>query len=334
MKITEFDYELPEDLIAKYPVIPRHNAKLMVLDRKSQSIVHDTFWNLPDYLEEGDMLVFNNTKVIPARLYGRKPTGGKVEIVLTDYIKQDVWKALVGGKKIKPGLVVDIAKDFRVEILEHIEEGKFFVRLLGKDPLKLIDKYGHIPIPPYLKREEEEIDRKYYQTVFAREEGAVAAPTASLHFSEELLEKLRKKGIQTAFLTLHVSYGTFKPVKVENIEEHFVEPEYMKVPEETVEKILRTKEKGKRVIAVGTTVVRALETEPFKSYEGWTDLYIYPGFEFKVIDALITNFHLPRSSLLILVSAFVGKEFLLRAYREAVENRYRFYSYGDGMLIL
>ncbi len=334
MKVEEFDYELPEELIAKYPVVPRHNARLMVLERRSQSIKHDTFWNLPDYLEEGDLLVFNDTKVIPARLYGRKPTGGKVEVVLTDYVKPDLWKALVGGKKIRKGLKVEVASDFEVEILEHIEEGKFLVRLIGDDPLKLIDRYGHIPIPPYLKREEEEIDRRYYQTVFAREEGAVAAPTASLHFSEELLQKLEDKGIKRAVVTLHVSYGTFKPVKADKVEEHYVEPEYVKVPEETVELIMKTKERGRRVVAVGTTVVRALETNPFKSYEGWTDLYIYPGFEFRVVDVLITNFHLPRSSLLFLVCAFGGRDFVLRAYREAVLKKYRFYSYGDGMLIL
>ena len=334
MKLSEFDYELPEELIAKYPVVPRHAARLMVLNRKDQSIKHDTFINLPNYLEEGDLLVFNDTKVLPARLYGKKPTGGKVEIVLTDFIKPDEWKALVGGKKIKPGLIVEIAPDFRIEILEHIEGGSFRVKLLGKEPLKLLDKYGHIPIPPYLKREEEPIDREYYQTIFAKEKGSVAAPTASLHFSEELMEKLKEKGIEFAFITLHVSYGTFKPVKVENIEEHRVDPEYVKIPPETVEKIKETKKRGRRVIAVGTTVVRTLETSPYEPFEGWTELYIYPGYKFKVVDAMITNFHLPKSSLLILVSAFAGKDFILKAYREAVKKRYRFYSYGDGMLIL
>ena len=334
MKVKDFDYELPESLIAKYPSVPRHSARLMVLDRNSQSIKHDNFWNLPEYLKEGDLLVFNNTKVIPARLYGRKPTGGRVEVVLTDYIKPDLWKALVGGKKIRKGLRIEIAHDFGVEVLEHIEEGKFLVRLLGEEPLKLIDRYGHIPIPPYLRREEERIDREYYQTVFAEEEGAVASPTASLHFSEELLKKLESRGIGSAFITLHVSYGTFKPVKTENVEEHVIEPEYVKVPEDTVDKIREARERGRRVVAVGTTTVRALETNPFKSYEGWTELYIYPGYEFKVVDALITNFHLPRSSLLFLVSAFAGREFLLKAYREAVSKKYRFYSYGDGMLIL
>ncbi len=334
MRIEEFDYHLPEELIAKYPAVPRHSARLMVLNRKDRSIKHDTFINLPEYLEEGDLLVFNNTKVLPARLYGRKPTGGRVEIVLTDYIKPDEWKALIGGKKIRPGLVVEIAPDFHVQVLEHIEEGLFRVKLLGKEPLKLLDRYGKIPIPPYLRRDEEPLDRTYYQTIFAKEEGAVAAPTASLHFSEELMEKLKEKGVNFAFITLHVSYGTFKPVKVEEIEKHRVDPEYVKIPPETVEKIKKAKEKGKRVVAVGTTVVRALETSPYRPFEGWTELYIYPGYEFKVVDAMITNFHLPRSSLLILVSAFAGREFILRAYEEAVRRRYRFYSYGDGMLIL
>ena len=334
LTLNEFDYHLPKELIAQYPTIPRHNARLMVLNRKDRSIRHDVFWNLPDYLKKGDLLVFNNSKVLPARLYGRKPTGGKVEILLTDYIEKHVWYALVGGKNIKSGLKIFIGEDLQVEILEHIEGGKFKVYLHSQDPLKALDKWGKIPIPPYLEREEEEIDRVYYQTVFAKEEGSVASPTASLHFSEELLEKLQNRGINIAFITLHVSYGTFKPVKTQRIEEHKVDPEYIKVPEETVKLIKETKERGNRVVAVGTTVVRALETKPFEPYEGWTELYIYPGYEFKVVDALITNFHLPKSSLLFLVCAFGGKDFIMEAYQIAVRERYRFYSYGDGMLIL
>ena len=334
MKVEDFDYPLPEDLIARYPAVPRHSARLMVVRRESGEIEHATFWELPRYLEKGDLLVFNDTKVIPARLYGRKPTGGKVEVVLTDYIKRDLWRALVGGKNIRAGLKIRVGEDFEVEVLEHLGEGRFLVRLHGEDPLALIDRYGHIPIPPYLKRGEEEIDRKYYQTVFAREEGAVAAPTAGLHFSPELLSELEGKGVERAFLTLHVSYGTFKPMKGERVEDHTVEPEYVRVPPETVRAVLRAKERGKRVIAVGTTVVRALETRPFKAFEGWTDLYIYPGFVFRVVDAMITNFHLPRSSLLVMVCAFGGRELILKAYKEAVRRRYRFYSYGDGMLIL
>ncbi len=334
MKTSSFDYELPEELIAKYPAVPRHSARLMVVKRNDGTILHDTFLNLPDYLEEGDLLVFNNTKVLPARLYGKKETGGKVEILLTDRIKGDLWKAFIGGKKIKPGQRIKVADDFEVEVTEHISEGLFYVRLIGKDTLKLLDRYGKIPIPPYLKREEEPLDKVYYQTIFAKEEGSVASPTASLHFSEELMEKLNKKGIRHTFITLHVSYGTFKPITAEEIEQHRVDPEYVKVPEETINAIRETKERRKRVVCVGTTVVRALETKPLEPYEGWTDLYIMPGFKFSVTDAMITNFHLPRSSLLVLVCAFGGKDLILEAYRTAVERRYRFYSYGDGMLIL
>ena len=334
MKPEDFDYELPKELIAKYPIVPRHNARLMILNRKDKSIKHDIFWNLPLYLEEGDLLVFNDTKVIPARLFARKPTGGKVEVLLTDYLGENRWKALLGGKKIKEGLILEVGEDFHIEVKKHISEATFEVELLGENPNELLKKYGKIPIPPYLERDEEPIDRELYQTVFAKKEGAVASPTASLHFSEELLKKLEDYGIRKAFVTLHVSYGTFKPMKTERVEDHRVDPEFVEVPKETVDLIKLTKKEGKRVIAVGTTVVRALETAGFEPFKGYTDLYIYPGYRFKVVDAMITNFHLPRSSLLVLVSAFAGKEFILKAYEIAVKERYRFYSYGDGMLIL
>ncbi|MCS6875254.1 MAG: tRNA preQ1(34) S-adenosylmethionine ribosyltransferase-isomerase QueA [Aquificaceae bacterium] len=334
MKVEDFDYQLPEELIAQYPTQPRHNARLMVLNRKDESKKHDTFWNLPLYLKRGDLLVFNNSKVLPARLYGRKPTGGRVEVLLTDFLSKEEWYALMGGKGIREGLRIEIAQDFWVEVLEHVEGGKFRVRLLSSEPLKAIDKYGKIPIPPYLKREEEPVDRVYYQTVFAQVEGSVASPTASLHFSEELLRRIEEYGIKKAFITLHVSYGTFKPVKVQEVELHKVDPEYVNVPEETIKLIEETKRAGGRVVAVGTTVVRALETAGFRPFEGWTELYIYPNYTFKVVDALITNFHLPKSSLLFLVCAFGGKDYIMRAYAEAVKERYRFYSYGDGMLIL
>jgi S-adenosylmethionine:tRNA ribosyltransferase-isomerase len=334
MRLEDFDYELPPELIAKYPLTERHKARLMVLDRKGKIIKHDIFWNLPTYLEEGDLLVFNNTKVLPARLYGEKPTGGKVEVLLTDFVENNLWEALIGGKNIKEGLSIRIADDFEVKILKHISEGKFLVELCAHDPVQALYKHGHIPIPPYLGRDEEEVDKVYYQTVFAQREGSVAAPTASLHFSQELLDRLEEFGIRKAFITLHVSYGTFKPIKVGDIKEHKVDAEYAEVPQETVELIKQVKEEGKRVVAVGTTVVRALETKPFRAFRGRTDLYIYPGYEFKVVSALITNFHLPKSSLLLLVSAFAGREFVLEAYKLAVKERYRFYSYGDGMLIL
>ncbi|MFN3264647.1 MAG: tRNA preQ1(34) S-adenosylmethionine ribosyltransferase-isomerase QueA, partial [Aquificaceae bacterium] len=328
MKVEDFDYHLPEDLIAKYPAQPRHSARLMVLDRKDQSLRHDTFWNLPLYLQEGDLLVFNNSKVLPARLYGRKPTGGRVEVLLTDFISREEWYALIGGRGIREGLSIEVAEDLRVEILEHLEEGRFRVRLHSPDPIKALDRHGKIPIPPYLKREEEPLDRVYYQTVFAQMEGSVAAPTASLHFSEELLKRLEEHGIKRTFITLHISYGTFKPVRVQEVELHRVDPEYVKVSEEAVRAIREAKALGRRVVAVGTTVVRALETAGYEPFEGWTDLYVYPGYSFRVVDALITNFHLPRSSLLFLVCAFGGREFILRAYEEAVREKYRFYSYG------
>ncbi|MEN3028107.1 MAG: tRNA preQ1(34) S-adenosylmethionine ribosyltransferase-isomerase QueA [Aquificaceae bacterium] len=333
MNVEDFDYHLPEELVALYPAQPRHMARLMVLNREDKSIKHDVFWNLPLYLKEGDLLVFNNSKVLPARLYGKKPTGGKVEVLLTDFLSKEEWYALIGGKGIKEGLKIEIAQDFYVEVLEHLEGGRFKVRLLSPEPLKSIDRYGKVPIPPYLKREEEPVDRVYYQTVFAQVEGSVASPTASLHFSEELLERLEEQGIKRAFITLHISYGTFKPVKVQEVELHRVDPEYVKVPEETIRLIEETKRAGKKVVAVGTTVVRALETAGFRPFEGWTELYIYPGYHFKVVDALITNFHLPRSSLLFLVCAFGGRDYILRAYQEAVKEGYRFYSYGDGMIV-
>jgi S-adenosylmethionine:tRNA ribosyltransferase-isomerase len=351
-----FDYELPEELIAKYPVEPRDHARLMVLNRKSKEIKHDYFYNLPNYLEEGDLLVLNDTKVIPARLLGRKPTGGKVEVLLNRKLpEKNRWYALIGGKKIKPNLVVEIAPDLTVKVIRQVEGPLFEVELLTSDGnvMDKVYKYGKIPIPPYLERDEEPIDRRRYQTVFAKKEGSVAAPTASLHFTERVFEKLKQKGVKIAFVTLHVGLGTFKPIKVENVLEHKVDPEYIEVPPETVELIKETKKRGKRVVAVGTTTTRTLETiatlaverwkennpkgkwiDYLEPYKGFTDLYINPLYKFKLVDALVTNFHLPKSSLLVLVATFAGREFILRAYNEAVKSKYRFYSYGDAMLIL
>jgi S-adenosylmethionine:tRNA ribosyltransferase-isomerase len=335
-----YDYELPKELIAKYPIEPRDHSRLMVLNRATKEIKHDYFYNLPEYLQEGDLLVLNNTKVIPARLLGTKPTGGKVEVLLNRKLEgQNLWEALVGGKKIKPGLEITIAPDLKAVIKRQVEGPLFEVELFAPDGrvMDKIFKYGKIPIPPYLEREEEEIDRKRYQTIFAQREGSVAAPTASLHFTERVFEKLRQKGVQIAYITLHVGLGTFKPIKVKNILQHKVDPEYVEVPQEVVEKIKETKERKRRVIAVGTTVTRALETvglKGLKPFKGFTDLYIKPGHKFRVVDAMITNFHLPRSSLLVLVATFAGREFILKAYREAIEKGYRFYSYGDAMLIL
>ena len=335
--VSLYDYELPERLIAKYPITPRDHSRLMVLNRKTQTITHDRFYNLPKYLKEGDLLVLNDTKVIPARLLGRKPTGGKVEVLLNRKLPEtNRWHALIGGKKIKPGLEIEIAPDLKAVIIKQVEGPLFEVELISPEGevMEKIYQYGKIPIPPYLERDEEPIDRERYQTVFARKEGSVAAPTASLHFTERVFEELHKKGVDIAYITLHVGLGTFKPIKVENVLDHKVDPEYVEVPKEVIEKIKETKERGGRVIAVGTTVVRALETARFKPFKGFTDLYIKPGHRFAVVDAMITNFHLPKSSLLVLVSTFAGREFILRAYKEAIEKGYRFYSYGDAMLIL
>ncbi|NPB05884.1 MAG: tRNA preQ1(34) S-adenosylmethionine ribosyltransferase-isomerase QueA [Aquificae bacterium] len=356
MPLSLFDYPLPEELIAKYPVEPRDHARLMVLDRKNRSIRHDYFYNLPEYLEEGDLLVLNDTKVIPARLLGQKPTGGRVEVLLNRKLaEENRWLALVGGKKIRPGLEVSVGDgSLRVRIVRQVEGPLFEVELSaeGGSVMEKIYEFGKIPIPPYLERDEEPLDRERYQTVFARKEGSVAAPTASLHFTERLFERLRKKGVKTAFVTLHVGLGTFKPVKAENVLDHRVDPEFVEVPPETVDAIKETRRRKRRIVAVGTTVVRSLETvaslaaekakteDPsevwkfLKPFKGFTDLYVHPLYRFKLVDAMITNFHLPKSSLLILVSAFAGRDFVLEAYREAVRRRYRFYSYGDAMLII
>jgi S-adenosylmethionine:tRNA ribosyltransferase-isomerase len=332
-----YDYPLPRELIAKYPVEPRDHSRLMVLNRQTGEIKHDYFYNLDKYLREGDLLILNDTKVIPARLLGRKKTGGRVEVLLNRKLpEENRWYALIGGKKIKPGLEIFIGDSLKAVVIRQVEGPLFEIELTAEGG-KVMDKiyqWGKIPIPPYLEREEEDIDRRRYQTIFARKEGSVAAPTASLHFTERVFEKLRQKGVSVAFVTLHVGLGTFKPIKVKNVLEHRVDPEYVEVPPDVVEKIKETKGRGGRVVAVGTTVVRALETAGYQPFKGFTDLYIKPGYRFKVVDAMITNFHLPKSSLLVLVSTFAGRDLIMKAYRIAVEKGYRFYSYGDAMLIV
>ncbi|ACO03064.1 MAG TPA: tRNA preQ1(34) S-adenosylmethionine ribosyltransferase-isomerase QueA [Persephonella sp.] len=335
-RLSDYDYRLPKELIAKYPVEPRDSCRLMVLNRKERTIEHRIFRDIGDYLKEGDLLVLNDTKVIPARLIGRKETGAKIEIFLLKPVTENVWEALIKNiKRLKEGQVVIISEDFRVKLLEKLDEGKAVVQLVGEDIKYLIEKYGHIPLPPYIEREDEDKDRDYYQTVFAKKEGAVASPTAGLHFTEELLEKLKEKGIKTAFVTLHVGLGTFRPITVEDITKHKMHEEFYQIPEETLDLIRETKERGRSVVAVGTTVVRTLETyAQTGKKEGFSDIFIYPPYDFKIVDSMITNFHLPKSTLLLLVSAFAGRDFILEAYREAVEKRYRFFSYGDAMLIL
>jgi len=335
-KLSDYNYNLPKELIAKYPVEPRDSCRLMVLNRKDKSIKHTIFRNIGDYLEKGDLLVLNDTKVIPARLIGRKETGSKIEIFLLRELGENVWEALGKNiKRLKLGQKVIFGNDFYCELLEKSKDGKIKVKLFADNVKEAINKYGHIPLPPYISREDEEKDRQLYQTVFARKEGAVASPTAGLHFTEELLNQLKEKGINITYITLHVGLGTFKPIKVEDITKHKMHEEYYSIPDESLNLIKETKEKNKRVIAVGTTVVRALESYgKTGKKEGYSDIYIYPPFQFKIIDALITNFHLPKSTLLLLVSAFAGRDFIMRAYKEAIKNKYRFFSYGDAMLII
>jgi len=336
VKLSEYDYNLPKELIAKYPVEPRDSCRLMVLDRKNKTISHKIFKDIIDYFEEGDLLVLNDTKVIPARLKGKKETGANVEIFLLRPFSEDTWEVLIRNiKRLKKGQKVIIADDFQAQLLEKYEEGKAKVKLIGKNINYLIKKYGHIPLPPYMEREDEEKDKDYYQTVFARKEGAVASPTAGLHFTEELLKKLENKGIRKAFCTLHVGLGTFRPIQTEDITKHKMHEEFYQIPEETLKAIEETKEKGRKVIAVGTTVVRTLETyAKAGKKEGFSDIFIYPPYKFKIVDALITNFHLPKSTLILLVSAFAGKDIILNAYNIAIKEKYRFFSYGDAMLII
>ncbi len=335
LKLSDFDYNLPKELIAKYPVEPRDECRLMILDKEKKVIEHKIFKEIKNYLEKGDLLVLNDTKVIPARLIGYKKTGAKIEIFLLRPVEENIWEALIKNiKRLKEGQEVIISEDFHIKLLEKHEEGKATVELIGKNIKELIQKYGHIPLPPYIEREDEEKDKSLYQTVFAKREGAVASPTAGLHFTERLLEELENKGVKKSFITLHVGLGTFRPIKVEDITKHKMHEEYYHIPEETLESIEETKKRKKRVIAVGTTVVRALETyaQTLKP-EGFSDIFIYPPYKFKIVDALITNFHLPKSTLLLLVSAFAGRDFILKAYTEAIEKRYRFFSYGDAMFI-
>ena len=341
MKLEEFDYELPEELIAQVPIAKRDESRLMVLNRKNETIEHKTFKDIIDYLEPGDCLVRNNTKVIPARLYGKKDTGANVEFVLLKQIEGDIWESIVRpGNKLKPGAKVVFGDGIlEATILDIMEGGTRKVEFKYDGIFnEILDKIGLMPLPPYIHESLKDNDR--YQTVYAKYNGSAAAPTAGLHFTPELLQKIEEKGVKIANVTLHVGIGTFRPVKEENIEEHHMHTEHYYIKQEDVDKINETKKAGKRVIAVGTTSCRVLETiaDPSTGFvsvsEGDTGIYIYPGYKFKCIDGLITNFHLPKSTLLMLVSALAGREYILKAYNEAVKEKYRFFSFGDAMLIL
>ncbi len=343
MLLSDFDYHLPPELIAKYPLPDRDSSRLMVIDR-NEGTISDTFFNgISRQFLPGDLLVLNDTRVIPARLSGRKETGGKVEIFLLRRLEGggERWSCLAkGAKKLEKGSRILLDSDMEAIILEHPDPENWIIGFSGRiDFSEWLEERGQIPLPPYLQREEKECDRERYQTVYASEPGAVAAPTAGLHFSERLLASLPEIGVQAACLTLHTGIGTFMPVRVEKIEDHRIHPEKFILPPETAGKIRETRERGGRVIAVGTTVARTLEFcsaagGVVNAGDGEADIFIYPGYRFRVVDALITNFHLPKSTLLMLVSAFAGKELSDRGYCHAIAAGYRFYSYGDAMFIV
>ena len=342
MKVEEFDYHLPEELIAQKPVSKRDESRLMVLDPQQKTIEENIFKNLKEYLEPGDMIVMNNSRVIPARLYGAKiPTGTEIELLLLNELEKGRWEVLVRpGRRAKKGVEINFNDILKADVVEYTDFGGRIVEFSWDedeyDFEEVLNQLGEMPLPPYINEKLDNPER--YQTVYSEKKGSAAAPTAGLHFTDELLEELKDYGIILDFITLHVGLGTFRPVRSEEIEDHDMHEEYAEISAETVEKIKKCKKRGNKVVAVGTTVTRTLESAAqdgeLSEYKGWTDIFIYPGYEFKVIDSLITNFHLPKSTLLMLVSALAGKEFILKAYRKAVEDEFRFFSLGDAMLIL
>ncbi len=340
MKVTDFDYELPEELIAQHPVEPRDTSRLMLLDKVTGNVSHRAhFYDIIDEVSDGDVLVFNDTKVIPARLYGhREGSGGKVEVLLLTPCGENRWECLVKpGKKCPIGQVIVFDERLRGTVVDKTSFGGRIVEFSYDGVFDdIIQEIGEMPLPPYIHEKLEDKDR--YQTVYADKKGSAAAPTAGLHFTPELLERLRAKGVTLAFLTLHVGLGTFRPVSAEDIEDHEMHSEYYVVTEETANTINKARRDGKRIIAVGTTSVRTLESATgddgiLKAGHGWTNIFIYPGYTYKMVDALITNFHLPQSTLLMLISALAGREHCLAAYKEAVKEKYRFFSFGDAMFI-
>jgi len=344
MRLSDFDYFLPSELIAQHPAEPRHSSRLLVLDRKTGRMEHRRFWDIVDYLGCGDILVLNTTKVIPARLLGNKRGSGiRAEIFLLKPQDQGLWSCLVWpGRRLKTGSIVDLEHGLSAEIVGRQDISRRLVvfkhqgRDLGAAELvPLLEKVGHVPLPPYINRPDEDSDRARYQTVYAQEPGSVAAPTAGLHFTPELLCSLESRGIRMNRIVLHVGWGTFKSVAIEDIRRHRMDEEYYRIDEETARELSQAKAQGRRIVAVGTTSVRALESlARHQRTEGWTDIFIHPPYRFEMVDALITNFHLPRSTLLMLVSAFAGLDLIKQAYAVAIEKRYRFYSFGDAMLIV
>lgn len=340
MKTKDFYYDLPEDLIAQFPLENRTESKLLVLDKETGDIDHKGFKDVVNYIEAGDTLVLNDTRVLPARLHGnRRGKKETIEFLLLKMVKKDVWEVLVKpGKKARPGMIIEFGNGLLLaEVLSIEEEGTRLVRFTYDGIFQeRLDQLGEMPLPPYIK--ESLKDKERYQTVYSKNLGSAAAPTAGLHFTDEMLEDIRKKGINIAFLTLHVGLGTFRPVKVEDVNEHHMHSEYYTISAETAEIINKTKKMGKKIIAVGTTTTRVLETVAgddgsISESSGWTDIFIYPGYSFKLVDSLITNFHLPESTLMMLVSAFSNKKYIMNAYKEAISKKYRFFSFGDAMII-
>jgi S-adenosylmethionine:tRNA ribosyltransferase-isomerase len=343
MNKSDFFYDLPEELIAQTPLEPRDSSKMMVLSKENDNILHKHFYDVCDYLNEGDTLILNNTRVLPARIYGiKEETGAVVEFLLLNQIENDVWEALAGpGKRAKVGTVFTFGEGIlKCEVTEVLENGNRIIKFSydkNDNFFNILDKVGQMPLPHYITEELQ--DKERYQTVYSKELGSAAAPTAGLHFTNEILEKLKAKGVNIGYVTLHVGLGTFRPVKAEKIEDHKMHTEHYHLPKETAELIINTKKAGGRVIAVGTTSCRTLESAAtfcgeIKEDDRNTDIFIYPGYKFKCIDGLITNFHLPESTLIMLVSAFYGYEKTLKAYKTAVDEKYRFFSFGDCMMIL
>lgn len=338
MKLTDFSYDLPKELIAQHPAQPRDHARLMLYNKETGAVEHKYFYDLVDELQPGDVLVFNDSRVIPARLYGKRvPTGGKVEVLLLTPVGDDQWEVLVKpGKKALPGTTIEFAEGLTAEVIDRTDFGGRIVNFHYDGVFDdIIDKIGEMPLPPYIH--EKMADPNEYQTVYANERGSAAAPTAGLHFTEELLEKIRAKGVTEVFVTLHVGLGTFRPVEEENIEDHEMHSEFYSITKEAADTINKAKAEGRRIIAVGTTSIRTLEsagtTGVLKAGSGWTNIFIYPGFTFHIVDALVTNFHLPESTLLMLISALSTREKILHAYAMAVQEKYRFFSFGDAMFI-
>ncbi|WP_066016258.1 tRNA preQ1(34) S-adenosylmethionine ribosyltransferase-isomerase QueA [Endozoicomonas atrinae] len=337
MQVSDFDFDLPDEQIARFPAEDRTGSRLLCLDGNSGEIQHQQFSDIENLLEPGDLLVLNNTRVIPARMYGQKETGGKIEVLIERVVEDNLALAQVrASKSPKPGSVLLLA-DGAVRVVVEGRRDFLFILRFETSVLPLLLEHGHMPLPPYIDREDGDSDRLRYQTVFAARDGAVAAPTAGLHFDEALLARLEAKGVRKVFVTLHVGSGTYQPVRVEKIEDHVMHAEYIEVSEDVCQAVRETRARGNRVVAVGTTSVRSLESASASGeiapFQGDSCIFIYPGYEFRSVDLMVTNFHLPQSTLLMLVSAFAGRENVLGAYKEAVEQKYRFFSYGDAMLL-